>query len=514
LVNVKAFLKIDNKNINILFWAIFAIGGALRFLYLDYQSLCSDEISAWFVSTKDTVAEIIRYLYETDTYPPGYFILLHFIITVIGDSEYALRLLSAIFGWFSILLIYILGKEIYSSKEGLIASAFVAVMYMPIYYSQEARAYSALLFAVLWSSYFWFKIIKSFGKNLTKDVAIDKDAILFLSASLFASYLHYFGFYFSFIQISAILLLSLLKKRGTFSVIKLSAIFIVLYIPCLVMLYGQFGIKFSGRSVGYDFFIKFLGYAFGAGKGIIFSLNSYTKNEIIYFLSIFIIMGIFLSLSFIKLIYFIYKNRKSALNEIIFNVDILLWLWLIVPFAGMYLLSLISVGYYNLTYLIISLPAAYLIVARILVVILKKDRKIYLLLFFIISFYVFHMVYFLEYFSSPSKQQYKESTSYLMENIKHLNNFYVIGFLWDETKDYYFYRKKYSDPINLVVNEYKDKKIIDNEISKISTDYLNIFRVHVDLDRKIIEEKIKQYHLISKKEFVGATVCIYKKSEL
>jgi uncharacterized membrane protein len=55
-----------------------------------------------------------------DANPPGYQILLYFVISYIGDSEAALRFPSVIAGFFAIPVIYPLGLQLYSYREGLI----------------------------------------------------------------------------------------------------------------------------------------------------------------------------------------------------------------------------------------------------------------------------------------------------------------------------------------------------------------------------------------------------------
>jgi mannosyltransferase len=70
-----------------------------------------------------------------------------------------LRLPSALAGWLCIPAIYLLGKRLYSGREGLMAALFVAVLWAPIYYSQEARPYSMLILLSILNSYFWWDVI-------------------------------------------------------------------------------------------------------------------------------------------------------------------------------------------------------------------------------------------------------------------------------------------------------------------------------------------------------------------
>src|SRR5262249_49597411 len=65
-----------------------------------------------------------------------------------GDSEFALRSLSALAGLLTIACVYALGRALFSRGAGMIAALLVAVNAFSVYYGQEARMYAALaLFA-------------------------------------------------------------------------------------------------------------------------------------------------------------------------------------------------------------------------------------------------------------------------------------------------------------------------------------------------------------------------------
>ncbi|HSR17848.1 MAG TPA: glycosyltransferase family 39 protein [Ignavibacteriaceae bacterium] len=145
-------LKLSEKQKQLLLLLLIVLLGAfLRFYRLDFQSLGNDELSSWNLSNKATgISDVIRAQAEYDINPPGYQILLFYIIKYLGDSEFWLRFPSALAGILSIYLIYLLGLKLLSIKEGLLAAALTAIFWCPIYYSQEARAYSLLfLFSII-----------------------------------------------------------------------------------------------------------------------------------------------------------------------------------------------------------------------------------------------------------------------------------------------------------------------------------------------------------------------------
>ena len=70
-----------------------------------------------------------------------------------GTGELALRSLSALLGIAVVPLLYLSGRELISSRAGLVAAALAAVNPFLIWYSQEAREYMllvALCAASLW----------------------------------------------------------------------------------------------------------------------------------------------------------------------------------------------------------------------------------------------------------------------------------------------------------------------------------------------------------------------------
>jgi hypothetical protein len=81
--------------------------------------------------------------------PPLYYMALGGWIQLFGDSEAALRSLSAVASSLAIPLVYILGKELLDRQHGVIAAALFALSPTAVYYAQEARPYALLLLPIL-----------------------------------------------------------------------------------------------------------------------------------------------------------------------------------------------------------------------------------------------------------------------------------------------------------------------------------------------------------------------------
>jgi 4-amino-4-deoxy-L-arabinose transferase-like glycosyltransferase len=110
--------------------AIMLLGAVLRFSGLGFQSLWSDELASWDISTRETMSQVIGGV-QSDDHPPLYYLILRFAQWIFGDSEWALRLPSAVAGWLCIPAIYLLGKRLYSEREGIFAALFLTVFWAP-----------------------------------------------------------------------------------------------------------------------------------------------------------------------------------------------------------------------------------------------------------------------------------------------------------------------------------------------------------------------------------------------
>lgn len=92
--------------------------------------------------------------------PPFYYALLAGWVKLFGASEVSLRLPSLLFSLACVPLVYFLGKELFGKSAGLFASFIIALSPFQLWYAQEARGYSAMLFFGLLSSCFQFLFVR------------------------------------------------------------------------------------------------------------------------------------------------------------------------------------------------------------------------------------------------------------------------------------------------------------------------------------------------------------------
>ena len=122
---------------------VVAMGAGLRLYRIGAQPLWVDEASSLRFA-RQTLPQLWNWHSLVDPgNPPLYYSLLHGWL-VFGDSETALRLLSALFGVLTIPLVYALGRTIRDHRLGIVSALLFAISPFQIWYAQEARGYSLL----------------------------------------------------------------------------------------------------------------------------------------------------------------------------------------------------------------------------------------------------------------------------------------------------------------------------------------------------------------------------------
>lgn len=160
---------------------ILTFGGALRIPGMT-ESLWFDELWCTDLVVGSSLALAKQFL--TNVHPPFYAVFMFLWTKVFGDSELAIRLPSLLFGLLSIWLVYVIARTLADRKTGLISALLLAVSPAHIWYSQEARPYSALIALLLIATFAYLRLRENRASRLL---------LAALSASMFvAVFTHYF----------------------------------------------------------------------------------------------------------------------------------------------------------------------------------------------------------------------------------------------------------------------------------------------------------------------------------
>jgi len=236
-LNIENIISLITKSryVQILLFLILS-GSILRFYNLGYNSLWLDEAVTYTTSVK-TFTEIWAVIGSGDFNPPLFYWLEKGML-IFGSSEFILRFIPALLGILTIPLFYLIGKEFLDRNAGIIAAALLTFSSFHIYYSQEARAYSPMLFFASLAMLFFLKAIQ---QNDTKNW------ILFGLFSAIAFWLHFYVI----VLIASLVLFTLIIQLPRYreNILNIKPVFLgiitfcVVCFPLLIITVQRFGAR-------------------------------------------------------------------------------------------------------------------------------------------------------------------------------------------------------------------------------------------------------------------------------
>ncbi|MFO7695629.1 MAG: glycosyltransferase family 39 protein [Anaerolineae bacterium] len=118
----------------------------------------------------------------SDVHPPLFFWTLWAWIQLVGESEFAMRLLPALYGVLTVAAVYHLGRLVGGESTGLLAAALTALSRFHVWWSQELRMYVlAGLLGVL-SLHFFLRWLRAMRTNATEVALRTSNRLLILCA--------------------------------------------------------------------------------------------------------------------------------------------------------------------------------------------------------------------------------------------------------------------------------------------------------------------------------------------
>ncbi len=245
---------------------ILLLAALLRFYRIEYQSYWHDEGNSLHLAGES--AALIIQSAAADIHPPAYYLALKLWRLGLGETEFALRGLSALAGVVLVALLYRLGRDFFGPGAALAAAALGALNPFLIYYSQEARMYAlaatlgAASFGLLarWLGRLWGPAASTGGSlerrlnmpraNFRKVLAergFWLDGLGYMLVSAWGLYTHYaFGFIIlaQNVIVGVWHLAALATRRPAASTrlgawLGLQAITLIVYLPWLPVAYHQ-----------------------------------------------------------------------------------------------------------------------------------------------------------------------------------------------------------------------------------------------------------------------------------
>jgi len=305
---------------------ILILGLVLRLISLN-QSFWLDEATSGLVVRNFSLTEIVTKFSPGDFHPPLYYLILKVWSSFFGTSEIALRFPSIIFGLLTIYFVYLIGKELFNKKAGIIAGILLATSGLHIYYSQEARMYSLTALLVSYLVYLFLK----------------KKWFLFSIILLLTGMTDY----------PALLVIPvfwLVGRRFWRKLVLSSSLLVISYLIWLPIFIKQLSVGFSTVGSSWGNILGTFSFKNLALIPVKFILGRISFDDKYLYASIILLTAFLFG-------YLILKSIKSTRR-----VDSIIWLWLVVPiFLGMIISFRLSIfSYFRFLF---CLPAFYLLVA-------------------------------------------------------------------------------------------------------------------------------------------------------
>lgn len=138
--------------------ALLAVGGLLRVVGLD-TTLWHDELAMLVNLIGQPFGDLVG-SFPSDNNHPLYTILAWLSVRIFGEHAWALRVPAVLFGVGSIWALYLVATHVTSRREALLACTVLTFSYHHVWFSQNARGYTGLLFFTLLSSYWFMRSIR------------------------------------------------------------------------------------------------------------------------------------------------------------------------------------------------------------------------------------------------------------------------------------------------------------------------------------------------------------------
>jgi hypothetical protein len=131
------------------------VGLALRLWSLN-SDLWVDEVLTLTDFVRHPLGEILT-SFPSQNQHMLFSVLARFSFDAFGESVWSLRLPAVLFGVAGVWALFAFGRSALGTREGLLAATLMTVSYHHIWFSQNARGYTGLLFATLLATWAWLE---------------------------------------------------------------------------------------------------------------------------------------------------------------------------------------------------------------------------------------------------------------------------------------------------------------------------------------------------------------------
>ena len=492
----------DRKTFSLLV-LIILLGAFLRFHSIGKESFWLDEGYTALAIKKFDVNSLIRnsvergqiipddrYSYNSEV--PAYFILLESWSKVFGISEFSLRSFSAMFGVLSLIAVFYLANYLFDKKIALISTLLASINLTLIYYSQEARNYSYLLFLSLISIILLLKSLKD-GKIKHIVGLVVVNALIIYSHLPWMIFMVFEGIYVLYVIYNEY---SNKKKINAKNVNILIAFFIMalLYMPMA----GR--ILFSKDNMtAYAPKVDLRGIAELGIRLSVWLYPSEAMRQKIYdhsfSFSLFewLLLGSTLLLALILCLLFLFGITKVFYKKVSAKFLILMFLFPLL-FSVVFTLINPRLGIFNIKQVIYIIPA-FVIISSVGISKIKKFKALIAIII------ILSLLPLYSYYHNVDKQQFREAVSFFPDN----ETVFITKESATKPVRYYYGEKK--NVIGIFgLDDLKDYLKDEDKFWVLFT-----FTKYSDPEGKISDYLGKNYKIIEKKQLFDIELVHYKK---
>ncbi len=313
--------------------------------FLNSFPIALDEPFSIYYS-QQSLAEIWEMLSQENN-PPLHFFLLHFWIKCFGIGVFSVRSLSLVFSIITIVPLFYLGKSLMSRKYAILVVLLFCFSNFNHYHALEARTYSLLV--LLYVSIVWtiYRIVFE-KKQLWLTLGVLNGLLL---------YTHYLAAFIIGVEFLILLLFmrQLTKRQGLFLVLSL-IISGVIYIPGIIL------------------FMTRLGHFSNEGTWVVMPVYSELYGNIVRFMNgkiaVLILIGLTGGVAVLNRGVVLESLREKIKSKQAFFVVAAF----LIPYCGMFLVSVVFQPVFIDRYLLYTTPVLYLIVVLLVEIVLKHYR--------------------------------------------------------------------------------------------------------------------------------------------
>ncbi len=141
--------------------ALTVVALALRLWHLN-SGLWFDEVLTLTDFVRPPIGRILT-TFPSQNQHMLFSLLAHACVSLFGESVWALRLPAAVFGAASVIALFLLGRRVLDTREALLACGLLTVSYHHVWFSQNARGYSGLMFFATLATWLWLEALRRNG---------------------------------------------------------------------------------------------------------------------------------------------------------------------------------------------------------------------------------------------------------------------------------------------------------------------------------------------------------------